>query len=524
MAKKKNENKQDVRSTEVLYLYSNKEIQQLNEFAGGISSISRDTFVSKTQSLHNITNENAKELEKVYNSMLKKINANDDSSKRLKEMLVNALNKHISKFQATVNSNNILQAFSAAGGNSADELFQYIKDEVGEDLKKLKYFEKDQTRVSQAVVERNLKEIERRLKKILAETDKQNAKQAHEEALKLQQELESIREKIRVISKDETTEQFFRTTKVNEKNAISIQQLNDLARAVDSCSKVIALANGDIGEILGHMLVSLSALDIKTIGEKEIDDFFSKAFANMKEQGASYSNIVGENKQTEEIFTGAELLNLGDGNNIKIRKHRGKTDITIEYAFKKSGKKDVNLSIKNYASFKNLTLVDGTPLDVVIRYISASQNKKLLLNSLLSFTEESKIQEKRKDLKEALKARIFQNAFQGYGEAIINGKSQGFAEVFTVFNNNTQKVRCISIPYAIKQFVEKNDSKKNNLVSIKLNEKDIPDNFTVMSAPNEKIVDQKAEREKLYNRLNTYKIHVSLTDLEQFLGRQKGKK
>ena len=66
-----------------------------------------------------------------------------------------------------------------------------------------------------------------------------------------------------------------------------------------------------------------------------------------------------------------ELLKLVDlpNSSITINSHRGKIDTMIKYNFG-DGLEKLNLSVKNYSSFSGLTLVDGTPLDTIIKYIN----------------------------------------------------------------------------------------------------------------------------------------------------------
>ena len=127
---------------------------------------------------------------------------------------------------------------------------------------------------------------------------------------------------------------------------------------------------------------------------------------------------------------------------------------------------------------------------------------------------------------QALKAKIFQNALQGYGETIINKQNKGFVDIFVVFNNTQQQVKCISVPYAVNTFLAAENEKSAN-VSIKVNNEDLSDSLTVMNAPDRKISSeqqQKAKINSLYNQLNNYKIHVSLTKLDSFLRTQAKKK
>lgn len=522
MQQKKKKEKEIINPTQKLYLYSN-DIQEQESFRNFVNNtqITRESFMNKIQAMKDLSTlqKNAQELENTYNDLLKNVNT-DKKFQGVRQRIIEDINKHLEKFNARVRPENILQAISSLGEDPSTTLASYLT----EDMKKLKYFDVNQKRISQTNVKETLVNIMKRLNNIIANAEFKS--DAIIQANQIKKEVKALQKKIKN-SQISSTKDYFHTLTTSEQG-ISIPQLNSLIRAVDSCENAIALANGDIGEILAHMLTYIAAADAKDIGNELIDEAFGKAMASMKEFGASYNNIIGVHKKTGKIYTGTELLKLGNNNNIKLFRHRGKTDVQINYRFKDEQKNTAfNLSVKNYKSFSDLTLVDGTPLDTIIRYISNSTQKNLLLNSMMSFNNENDniISNKRTLAKQALKARIFQNALQGYGETIINKQNKGFVDIFVVFNNTQQQVRCISVPYAVNAFLATKDKKSAN-VSIKVNNADLSDDLTVMNAPDEIIPSRKqaAKINSLYKQLNNYKIHVSLTKLDSFLETQAKKK
>ena len=521
MQQKKKKEKEIINPTQNLYLYSN-DTQEQESFKNFVNStqITRESFIKKIQTMKDLSKlqKNAQELENTYNTLLKKVNVDD---KGIRQKIIENINKHLEKFNARVRPENILQAMSSLGEDPSTTLASYLT----KDMKKLKYFDVNQKRISQTNVKEILANMMKRLNNILANAELTSDLMI--QAKQIKKEVKALQKKIKN-NQISSTQDYFHTLMTSDQG-ISIPQLNSLIRAVDSCENAIALANGDIGEILAHMLTYIAAADAKDIGNELIDEAFGKAIASMKEFGASYNNIVGVHKTTGQVYTGAEILNLGNNNDIKLFRHRGKTDVQINYRFKNEPEDTTfNLSVKNYKSFSDLTIVDGTPLDTIIRYISNSTQKNLLLNSMMSFKNdnESIISKKRALAKQALKAKIFQNALQGYGETIINKQNKGFVDIFVVFNNTQQQVKCISVPYAVNTFLAAENEKSAN-VSIKVNNEDLSDGLTVMNAPDRKISSeqqQKAKINSLYNQLNNYKIHVSLTKLDSFLRTQAKKK
>ena len=498
-----------------MYIYSSKE-SFINK--GNPNSLSINDFIKgnkdKIKELSNFQQSinKAKILQDQYNKALGELKNPNSSMGKIKNLLIEEINAQIQKYGAKVTPGNILQAISSEkkGGELA---------EFASQARQISLLSSTSGKAQLRGLNKKIQIIENDL----AEMQK-NPSAPQQTIAKIKQRLGSIKYQI---TKAERV--FLFGKKFVDIGEDNVKEINDIISTFHSAQDALALANGDIGEILAKALIQLISQQSDQIASETVKEIIEDAVVTAAEYGAGYNIKIGFDSEGNAV-SGEQLLKLVDlpNSSITINSHRGKIDTMIKYNFG-DGLEKLNLSVKNYSSFSGLTLVDGTPLDTIIKYIENSEKKGILINSLINYknshTEENNIQTKflniRNSAKKALKARILQDALQGYGETILNNESMGYADIFVVFNNTEQKVQCISIPYVVAKFLQQ---EKTSNIKIQLNKTNIED-----FSGTEKVLlshkDEQSERlDKIYSAMNKEKIHVSISYLENYMAQEIKKK
>ena len=499
-----------------MHIYSSKE-----SFIkiGQPSLLNTDDFIKgnkeKIKELSNFQQsiQKAKILQDQYNKALGELNNPNSAMGKIKNLLIEEINAQINKYGAKITSGNILQVISSK--KRGGELAEFASKARQISL------------LSSTSGKAQLKGLNKKIQMIeqdLAEMQK-NPSAPQQTIAKMKKRLNSIKYQIKKADRV-----FLFGKKFVDIGENSVKEMNDIISTFHSAQDALALANGDVGEILANVLIQLISQQADQIADEKVKEIINNAVVTAAEYGAGYNIKVGFDSKGN-AWSGEQLLlklaYLPNGS-ITVNSHRGKIDTMIKYNFGE-GLEELNLSVKNYSSFSDLTLVDGTPLDTIIKYIEISEKKGVLINALINYKndsiKETDIQAKflniRKSAKKALKARILQDALQGYGETILNNKSKGYADIFVVFNNTEQKVQCISIPYVVAKFLQQ---EKTSNIKIQLNKTNIED-----FSGTEKVLlshkDEQSERlDKIYSAMNKEKIHVSISHLENYMAQEIKKK
>lgn len=468
----------------------------------------RDFIKEKIKNITQIEahSKKAKILQDEYNNILGSLNDPNGELNHIKNKLVEEINKQIAKHEAKITSGNILKATSI---NSRGGLLSTYANQT-----------RELALLTSQTGQVHLEGLQKRLKAIQNDLEEMN-KNPEAPQLIVKQLRNDVKKIAKKLEDESRVSQIFGKNFINI-GQIDVNKLNRIISIFHSAQDAVALANGEIGEILAKALIDLISQRTNEIAEDTIQTAIKNAVTTASEYGAGYNIIMGVDNEGK-VFSGDEVLKFVDlpNSKITITSHRSKIDTVITYNFGE-GLEKANLSVKNYSSFSGLTLVDGTPLDTIVKYIEASEKKGILINALINYQDKSdkdfdkaRINSIRASAKTALKARILQNALEGYGETILDNSSKGYADFFVAFNNKNQTVKCVSIPYVVHKFLEQQKDTSN--IKVQLNKVAI-ENFSGTEAV--KLTDTKDQNERLnriYAIMNKEKIHVSISNLDRYI-------
>ena len=259
--------------------------------------------------------------------------------------------------------------------------------------------------------------------------------------------LNALKELAQSASDDGKTYIFFNS--LEEKSGMNWETFKECAKFFTRNSSIISVNQGRVGEWSAAIVNLCKDYGANKITEKtlkqEIKSIISKNVVGSKYNYVTYNENTGlTNDDPEQIDI---AIKAGKNLNIKIKGHVSKVDVILEWTDEEGKIKNIPLSVKNYNSFKDLTIVDGTPLSTILTYIGGNPHVYHVLNV---YTHANELSEWKNTIDEYVYEYAVITALTGYS-------IEKMPEMFLVFNNAAKKVRCYNVASLLKKLFDKNE-------------------------------------------------------------------
>lgn len=240
--------------------------------------------------------------------------------------------------------------------------------------------------------------------------------------------------------------------KLEEKTGMNWETFKEYAKFFTKSSSILSVNQGRVGQWSAAIAGLCRDYGSSKIAKKALAEKI-KEIANNKEivVGSSYSYVVynentGLTKDNPDQFD--IKANNGKDFNIKVKGHVSKIDVILEWKNSEGQIRNIPLSVKNYNSFKDLTIVDGTPLSTILTYIGGDPHVYHVLNV---YTHANELSEWKNMIDKYVYEYAVITALTGYS-------IEKMPEMFLVFNNTAKQVRCYSVASLLDKLFDKNNN------------------------------------------------------------------
>lgn len=451
---------------------------------------------------------NLENLESQYEKMLFGTGADaDEQAMRasMQKALESILNdKYSSGF--TIALDNLVKGNAVADDTIAGDVAyaqSQIKKAISKELKTI-----DNTRrISKDRLKRIITELQNMLNLIYNED--QQFKGISEIKIKLEQKYQSIEsiktQLLNILNSADIPNVYIK----NE--AANINFLNDLIDIIGSNLSMLSSATvqGDLGEWIAPWITTFT-MNMDMSADELVKQFIDEAISHQTGGGGSFvlyrqGEILKESKTKKTLQDIKETNEYGQG--VQIRYHVNKTDAEVLLPNEDGFIEYKGMSIKNYSSFSNMSLVSNTPLGTVLDYNASTENLFHLANILVEHNDHPALAEDYQMATDFLKHCILQAALQGYTK-------ENRPHLFMAINSTNKQVRIYDTDFLLAQMII-GENKNAGIIGSKINIDNKGENYAPALKQDTTYPDteeQMAARTKnVIEAFKQQKIHVSLS-------------